>query len=541
MTEMDQSFDIDTNPLTMAPESATMTKFLRPSTQLGSSTTTLRNMESSHSDAVTREIEAVCKHLSSSLSIYEQVAPYLPLCPRTLFASLRDGIVLGYLLHHYYPGSIRADLLVHNLDLEQMDKQHSKVTFEVNNNLNAVIRALKSVKGIVVVNMGAEDILNGHRDLVLGLLWQILNGKLTSTISLHAHPELVKLAESNESLASLAALKSEALLFRWFNYHLQRAKSPRRIANFGRDISDSEAYVLLMHQVAPCLITDTDVTLLKEITSATSEGRIQRAELLLEYAKRLGCIDFLTARDIEQGHVRLNFAFTASIFNGHIGITLPSEDELANIREKYERAIQEKADLQAKLDAAEFALASHIEGANKEIENLKMSLAMRESEHACQLEKQKEAFETAKEELAVQYRESLNSAIEAERRSHQEALWELALQQKEARRQLSFIHSFLRVQLKAEDFETSKSEEIPEDAEIDNVIRMIGEGINLLNKKIHRLEIELGSLRETVAHKEKVNEMMGSKIKEYTELVITDKKDRSKRGSLLKRIFADQK
>jgi hypothetical protein len=43
----------------------------------------------------------------------------------------------------------------------------------------------------------------------------------------------------------------EQNLLRWFNFHLRRAGSPKQVTNFGPDLKDSEAYILLFTQVAP--------------------------------------------------------------------------------------------------------------------------------------------------------------------------------------------------------------------------------------------------------------------------------------------------
>lgn len=54
----------------------------------------------------------------------------------------------------------------------------------------------------------------------------------------------------------------------------------------------------------------------------------ERAEGVLAVAAVLGCRRFATAADISSGNERMNFAFTATLFNRHIAIHLPSEDEM---------------------------------------------------------------------------------------------------------------------------------------------------------------------------------------------------------------------
>lgn len=75
--------------------------------------------------------------------------------------------------------------------------------------------------------------------------------QLLNTINLKNHPELVRLLAEGEELADLLKLPPDQLLLRWFNYHLKRAGHPKTITNFGMDVKDSEAYTILLNQIAP--------------------------------------------------------------------------------------------------------------------------------------------------------------------------------------------------------------------------------------------------------------------------------------------------
>ena len=59
------------------------------------------------------------------------------------------------------------------------------------------------------------------------------------------------LLHDGETLEDLMSLPADAILLRWFNYHLQEAGSSRRVHNFSGDIKDSEAYTILLAQIAP--------------------------------------------------------------------------------------------------------------------------------------------------------------------------------------------------------------------------------------------------------------------------------------------------
>ena len=56
---------------------------------------------------------------------------------------------------------------------------------------------------------------------------------------------------AGETLEDLMALSPEEILLRWFNYHLEKAGSKRRVNNFSGDIKDSECYTILLNQIAP--------------------------------------------------------------------------------------------------------------------------------------------------------------------------------------------------------------------------------------------------------------------------------------------------
>ena len=71
---------------------------------------------------------------------------------------------------------------------------------------------------------------------------------------------MVALMEASESFEDLMNLSPEELLLRWVNYHLSR--SDRRINNFSGDIKDSEAYILLLSQIAPTAADDMVARLL---------------------------------------------------------------------------------------------------------------------------------------------------------------------------------------------------------------------------------------------------------------------------------------
>lgn len=189
--------------------------------------------------------------------------------------------------------------------------------------MNLVINSAKGI-GIKVVNIGAGELMDGpkHPHLVLGIVWQLVKLQLLNSINLKQHPELMRLLEDGEDLEDLLRLPPEQLLLRWFNYHLKNAGAQKRVKNFSGDVKDSEAYTILLHQIAPGTCDDK---------ALRENSKKKRAGMVLNNAKKLDVEAFITPNDICKGNPRLNLAFTAAIFNQCPGLDPLEEEELEKI------------------------------------------------------------------------------------------------------------------------------------------------------------------------------------------------------------------
>lgn len=101
-------------------------------------------------------------------------------------------------------------------------------------------------------------------------------------ITLQNVPGLIELLGQHEDPAELLKMSPEQILLRWFNYQLEKAGSNRRVNNFGKDIKDSEAYTILINQIAP---KSSGVSKLPLQQSDLTE----RAEGMLKEADKIGC------------------------------------------------------------------------------------------------------------------------------------------------------------------------------------------------------------------------------------------------------------
>jgi len=176
-----------------------------------------------------------------------------------------------------------------------------------------------------VINIGAQDLMEGKTHLVLGMVWQIIRIGLFSKINLVHHPELFRLLEEGETIDDLLKLGIDQILLRWVNYHLKNAGHPKKVTNFTGDIKDSEAYTILLNQLAPQKcdkkpLAETDL--------------LKRADLMLERADKLGCKKFVTAKDITKGNGKLNLAFVANLFNTCPGLAPVEFQAIEETREE---------------------------------------------------------------------------------------------------------------------------------------------------------------------------------------------------------------
>lgn len=215
------------------------------------------------------------------------------------------------------------DAVKDTVDIRAVNLKTGMNTFQSTENQNIVVNSAKAI-GCSVVNIGPQDLIEGKEHLVLGLVWQIVRIGLMSHVNLAHHPELFRLLEPGEDINDLLKLPPEQILLRWMNYHLKNAGSDKRVRNFAGDIKDSEAYAIVLSQIAP---NQCDRSPLNE------SDLTERAEKTLQQADKLGCRKFVKPRDIVKGNPKLNLAFVANLFNTCPGLEPLTEEEKAALEE----------------------------------------------------------------------------------------------------------------------------------------------------------------------------------------------------------------
>jgi plastin-1 len=269
------------------------------------------------------EMAAFSEHLNQCLGQDKDLKHLMPLESKgmDLCKKVKDGLLIAKFVNVAIPETIDERAL--NKVVGKDGKVRELTLFQINENQNLGIAAAKSI-GVVTTNVGAAEMVAGekHPHLVLGMVWQLVKIQLLNSISLKNHPELIRLLEEGEELADLMKLTPEQLLLRWFNYHLKAAGSSKRVKNFSSDVKDSEAYTILLNQIAPGTC---------DKSALSQSDPLKRADKVLGNAKKLGVKPFLKNSDITGGNARLNLAFTAAIFNQCPGLDPISKEELDKV------------------------------------------------------------------------------------------------------------------------------------------------------------------------------------------------------------------
>lgn len=256
------------------------------------------------------ERTAFTKVVNSALANDEVCQKYLPIDPNSneLFTRLKNGVLLCKLINIAVPGTI---------DERVICTRDNMNIFNETENLKLGLSAAKSI-GVKLVGISADTFREENKILILGVMWQVVKQVVLVKITLKEYPQLVRLLKEGEELSDLLKLSPEALLLRWFNYHLKNAGYEKEINNFCGDIKDSEKYTILLNQLD------------KEHCdkSALQESDLQkRAAMVIENSTKVGAESYITPNDICSGNNNLNLLFTASIFNSCHGLDPPTEQE----------------------------------------------------------------------------------------------------------------------------------------------------------------------------------------------------------------------
>jgi len=221
-----------------------------------------------------------------------------------LFAALRDGIILNKLVNDSVEDTVDERAL-------NLPNDAGKLSiFKIQENQTLALNSCVAI-GCNVVNIGAQDLIEGKAHLCLGLLWQVIRIGLMAKITLKDCPGLRALLDEFETLEQLLAMSPEEILCRWVNYQLNKVGCKRVVKNFTHDIKDSEVYAHLLVAVCP----DDNAKGPIGLEPLNVQDLTKRAEMVLDNAEMLDARSFVRAHDIVNGNQKLNLAFVANLFN----------------------------------------------------------------------------------------------------------------------------------------------------------------------------------------------------------------------------------
>ncbi|KAL3321249.1 hypothetical protein Ciccas_000083 [Cichlidogyrus casuarinus] len=246
-----------------------------------------------------------------------------------LYEKCKDGIILWYIyefnaLISKYSKTVNISA-PKTIDMRALNMGSSLTTFQMNENINLAINSARAI-GCNVVNIGAADLQQGIKHLLLGLLWQ---KGLLRQINIVAKAELATLLGPEESIADFAKLSPEAILLRWVNFHLKHTESDLKMDNFSFDV---KVYAYLLEQIAP---KDKKRYMHSARAILDAVDLVQRAEMVLQNAEQLDCRLFVRPKDILSGSQKLNLAFLANLFNNNPALD-PVDEDMSNYEETRE-------------------------------------------------------------------------------------------------------------------------------------------------------------------------------------------------------------
>eukprot|EP01094_Clydonella_sp_ATCC50884_P011106 TRINITY_DN208_c0_g1_i1.p1 TRINITY_DN208_c0_g1~~TRINITY_DN208_c0_g1_i1.p1 ORF type:complete len:728 (-),score=370.10 TRINITY_DN208_c0_g1_i1:257-2440(-) len=293
--------------------------------------------------------------INQDLAKDPEVSSVLPINPDSddVFDVISDGVLLARLMNNTFEGTID--------DAKLCTKP--KNMFEKNLNHDLVLAGAQKLK-LATVNIGANDFLEKRAHLVMGLMWQIIKRVLMHKISMF---DLSKLAAADEAIEKVPP---EQMLLRWFNYHLKNAGHDHRVVtNFSSDISDAECYAVLIHQIAGGKVTD------EELESAfRAKDSLRRAEIVLGWAKRLDCLQFVGAQDVVDGNPRLNLAFVATLFEKFPSLGPTEQELLAKKLSDTESKLTDFESLLTEANSAKDSLQEELDATKLDFDQLSMDL-----------------------------------------------------------------------------------------------------------------------------------------------------------------------
>ncbi len=191
---------------------------------------------------------------------------------------------------------------------------------------------------------------DGSPKLVLAVCMQLIHEVMLKQVR-----DSVQLRQLREQDAHLSGAPPELLLLRWVNAHLSNANWHRTVADWGASFADSEAFLVLLHQLAPQTVSESAVAECLRLTDLAV-----RAEAMLQLASVLQCRKFVTPTSISAAVDNdRNVRFVASLFSKFPNFGPSAEALLKQLQAERARLALEQA-RNAQLAADKFEAESSL-------------------------------------------------------------------------------------------------------------------------------------------------------------------------------------
>ena len=223
----------------------------------------------------------------------------IPIDPESddLYDKIQDGVIIAKLVSKCGPDVINMEEIKKNEDMNIYDKY---------DNLKKGIEGAKNIG--VASETNPDDVLDKNKQRANDLLGDILARINVPKSLIKENKDTEKLCQEGETVDDVANLPIDDFLKRWFNSHLQNANHPE-LTNFSDDLKDSEKYTILLNDLSP---EQCDKSALE------NENIEERAQKVIDDAKKYGAETVIAPEDIINGNEPLNRLFTGDLYNAEL-------------------------------------------------------------------------------------------------------------------------------------------------------------------------------------------------------------------------------
>ena len=204
----------------------------------------------------------------------------------SLVDDLQDGVIFLETLDKLKPGLVNP---------KSINRPPFKLPFKKMENCGSVIKYAKELN-LQLVGIGGEDIVEGNRKLMLGLLWQLVRF------------DTLRLLNSVSTQGS--AVKGDSDVLKWANETVAKGGSDRQIRNFrDKSMTDGLFFIDLLKAIEPRIINPELV-----IDPAESDkDKEMNAKYVISAARKLGCTVYLLWEHIVEVDQKMLLVMTAAL------------------------------------------------------------------------------------------------------------------------------------------------------------------------------------------------------------------------------------